>query len=61
MKIQLPQAFKKTTAKDMAATTLEDYEIKFFQFQEAAAHNAKLAEFYKEGIERLRAVNSRVN
>lgn len=47
--------FRKTTAAQLAKTTLEDYERNLIVSESAAAYNRKMTEFYREGISRLRS------
>lgn len=46
--------FKKPAAALMAKETIEDYERELLVAENTAAYNKKLAEFYKEAIQRLR-------
>ena len=46
--------FTKPAAALMAKETIEDYERELLVSENTAAYNKKLAEFYKEAIQRLR-------
>ena len=45
--------FNKPTAKQMARETVEEYQRLLLATENQAAYNAKLAEYYREGISRL--------
>lgn len=49
----LKSCFGNTTAATMARTNLRSYQAKYLEHQCEAAYHGKLAEFYKEGIQRM--------
>ena len=49
----LKSCFGSITAATMARTNLKNYQSKYLEHQCEAAYHAKLAEFYKEGIQRM--------
>jgi hypothetical protein len=53
MALQQLNPFKKPSAAQLAQETLEDYERQLLIQEAAAAYHAKMAEFYREGINRL--------
>lgn len=47
--------FHKPNAAQLRAELQEEYERLLIQSENTAAYHAKMAEFYREGIKRLRA------
>ena len=47
--------FRKPTAEEVIRNNLEEYARQLVAQEAAAAYHRKLAEFYKEGITRLRS------
>jgi len=53
MQIQNLNPFKKPQANSIATDKVHEYSLAAIQHQESAAYHAKMAEYYREGIERL--------
>lgn len=49
--------FRKPTVNDLIKSMLSEYELNFVLAESAADYNRKMAQYYKEGITRLKAQN----
>jgi len=54
MQIEKLNPFKKPQANSVANGKVEEYNLLQLQHQESAAYHEKMAEYYREGIERLK-------
>lgn len=48
--------FNAPLARDLAAKRVLEYQRRLLEAESASAYHAKMAEYYREGIVRLRAV-----
>ena len=53
-KLSILNPFHKPPAKVMAQQTLEDYERRLLESEAAASYHAKMVEYYRESIDRLK-------